>query len=348
MIVYSHNIDGREEVITDRNNNTTRYVYDEKGNVLTQTDAMGNTISNTYDENGRLASKTDAMGNVTHYTYDKFGNAGTVTDAEGHTVKNEYDSFGQLISLNAMGTELLSITYNSRGYAESMTDALGNVEKYTYDKDNNVSSITDNIGKYMNFTYEKDLESKGFSVNLSTVSTSTLTAKDRFAWDEYDHYDYKDGCGAVDMDKHILYEKDSVKMVGYGWAPLRDWLFVDDGIQAKRVLSFDMIRDKTDWHSMEGGGFLFNTSIREEKTKPEGSEEEVTVKKMNGYCILLCNGEFRLIQFTDMKAMLIVSAASPLRTVPTSCSWSRTARQGSSTLSSPKRSAVLPEIPLTA
>ena len=63
-----------------------------------------------------------------------------------------------------------------------------------------------------------------------------------------------------------------------------------------------MIRDKTDWHSMEGGGFLFNTSIREEKVIPEGSEEEVTVKKMSGYCILLCNGAFRLVQLNDINA----------------------------------------------
>ena len=130
---------------------------------------------------------------------------------------------------------------------------------------------------------KKKLEEKGFSVNLSTVSTTTLTARDKFAWDEYDHYNYKDTYLPT-LDKHILYEKNSIKMVGYSWAPLRDWLFVDDGIQAKRVLSFDMVRDKTDWHSMEGGGFLFNTSIKEVEVKndaenAEGNAEANTAEK---------------------------------------------------------------------
>lgn len=148
----------------------------------------------------------------------------------------------------------------------------------------------------------EELEAKGFSVNLSTVSTSTLTAKDTFAWDEYDHYNYIDRYLPT-MDKHILYEDNSIKMMGYSYAPLRDWLFVDDGIDAKRVLSFDMVRDATDWHSMEGGGFLFNTSIKDVTTEPTNPDEEpVTVKKLNGYCILLTSGGFRLIQFDDIDA----------------------------------------------
>ena len=78
----------------------------------------------------------------------------------------------------------------------------------------------------------KELEDDGYSVNIATVSTSTLTARDTFAWDEYDHYNYADQYLPT-LDKHILYEGDSIKMVGYSVAPLRDWLFVDDGISAK-------------------------------------------------------------------------------------------------------------------
>lgn len=145
-----------------------------------------------------------------------------------------------------------------------------------------------------------DLESKGYSVNLSTVSTSTLTAKDTFAWDEYDHYNYRDSYLPT-LDKHILFEEDSIKMVGYSVAPLRDWLFVDDKMQAKRILSFDMIRDKTDWHSMEGGGFLFNTNIRDEVQSADDPEAEpVTKKIMDGYCIILTQGGFKLVQLTNI------------------------------------------------
>ncbi|MBP5433123.1 RHS repeat-associated core domain-containing protein [Ruminococcus sp.] len=147
---------------------------------------------------------------------------------------------------------------------------------------------------------KSELEDKGFSVNLETMSTSTLTAKDTFAWKEYDHYNYVDRYLPT-LDKHIIYDENAIKMLGYGWAPLRDWLFVDDGVSAKRVLSFDMVRDRTDWHSMEGGGFLFNTSIKKVKTESEDPEAEpVTKEIMNGYCIILTSGGFKLIKLTDI------------------------------------------------
>ena len=153
---------------------------------------------------------------------------------------------------------------------------------------------------------KKDLEERGFSVNLSTVTATTLTAKDKFAWEEYDHYNYVDSYLPT-LDKHITFSDDSIKMLGYSVSPLRDWLYVNDGISAKRVLSFDMVRDKTDWHSMEGGGFLFNTAITEETPElPEGSDENAEkpapIKKLNGYCLLLTQGGFKLIKFTDVDA----------------------------------------------
>lgn len=161
----------------------------------------------------------------------------------------------------------------------------------------NVEILNENISRI-----KQELESKGYSVNLSTVSTSTLTAKDTFAWEEYDHYNYDDRYLPT-LERHILYEEDSIKMMGYSVAPLRDWLFVDDGINAKRVLSFDMVRDKTDWHSMEGGGFLFNTSITEEVTEPANPEEApITMNILNGYCILLTQGGFKLIQLDNVNA----------------------------------------------
>ena len=146
---------------------------------------------------------------------------------------------------------------------------------------------------------KKELEAKGFSVNLSTLSTSTLTAKDTFAWKEYDHYNYKDQYLPT-LEKHITFDDNSIKMVGYSVSPLRDWLFVDDGINAKRVLSFDMVRDKTDWHSMEGGGFLFNTSIKKKKVEKGEGEEPVEKEFMDGYCMILTSGGFKLVQLTDV------------------------------------------------
>ncbi|MEE0265034.1 MAG: RHS repeat-associated core domain-containing protein, partial [Acutalibacteraceae bacterium] len=122
----------------------------------------------------------------------------------------------------------------------------------------------DKIGQYSARIEDikTSLEERGFNVSISTVETSTLTAQDTFAWTEYDHINYIDRY-VPSIEKHILYEENNIKMMGYGYAPLTDFLFVDDNDESQKILSFDMRRDQNNWHTMEGGGFLVNTAINE-------------------------------------------------------------------------------------
>lgn len=175
-INYSHNIDGREEIITDCNGGITQYIYDHNGNVTSQTDPTGNTITNTYDSDGNLSSKTDAMGNITNYSYDENGNMLSLTDAEGNTVTNSYNSKGFVTSINAMGIDIMKVNYDSNGNTSSTIDALGNAINYNYDSKGNLTSVTDEIDTYINVTYD----SKG-NVTSTTNGVGT-TAK--FTYDE--------------------------------------------------------------------------------------------------------------------------------------------------------------------
>lgn len=133
------------------------------------------------------------------------------------------------------------------------------------------------------------LKELGIEAKVSTVSSSALTAQDTFAWKEYDHYDYKDSYGQQ-LPKHILYDGKDIKMLGYFRAPLKDFLYIDDNDSSRKVFEFDLQRDGTDWHSMEGGGFLFNTVV---------SEEENYIQ---GYCILVTQSGLKLVQMnkTDL------------------------------------------------
>ena len=115
--------------------------------------------------------------------------------------------------------------------------------------------------------------------------SNTLTAQDTFAWTEYDHYNYTDRYLPT-LDKHIVYEGDNIKMLGYGYAPLKDFLLVEDNDDSRKVLSFDIQRDRTDWHSMEGGGFLFNASVKNDT--------------LSGFCILLTQSGLKLIDITGV------------------------------------------------
>ena len=130
---------------------------------------------------------------------------------------------------------------------------------------------------------EGRLKEKGVEANVTTVSTSAITATDTFAWKEYDHYNYIDSYLPT-LDKHIIYDGKDIKMVGYSWAALKDFLYVEDNDATRKVFDFDLQRDNTDWHSMEGGGFLFNTVVNEEENY------------IQGYCILVTAHGLKLVK----------------------------------------------------
>lgn len=121
--------------------------------------------------------------------------------------------------------------------------------------------------------------------------TNTLTAQDTFAWTEYDHDDYTDRYLGF-MSDHIIYDGNNIQMIGYGISPFKDFLFVDNYNEVnkytdlKQTFTFDIQRDSTNWHSMECGGFLFNSSI--------------TNGVLNGFGLLITNGYIKLIRLQNM------------------------------------------------
>ncbi|MDE6627581.1 MAG: cellulose binding domain-containing protein, partial [Lachnospiraceae bacterium] len=130
---------------------------------------------------------------------------------------------------------------------------------------------------------KKILKEKGVDAKIDAVSTSTLTAQDTFAWKEYDHYNYSDRWLPA-LEKHILYEGDDIKMMGYSEAAIKDFLYVPDDNPGQKTFEFDLQRDYNNWHSMEGGGFLFNTTVNK--------EENI----MKGFCILVTASGLKLVQ----------------------------------------------------
>lgn len=138
----------------------------------------------------------------------------------------------------------------------------------------------DNINVYNTKAEELKtiLANNGIDAKVDAISTSIYTAQDTFAWKEYSHYNC-DG-----YENHIIYDEDSIQMVGYQSSPKKDFLYIANDNPGQKIFEFDLQRDRTDWHSMEGGGFLFNTTV---------SEEDNTIK---GFCILVTRGGLRLIQ----------------------------------------------------
>lgn len=134
------------------------------------------------------------------------------------------------------------------------------------------------------------LETMGYVVNLSNVETSYLSAQDTFAWTEYDHINYTDRyCSSI--PRHIIYDGNDIIMKGYGWAPLKDFLLVQDDKPSSKIFEFDIQRDNSnDWHTLDGGGFLFNTSIENGVLK--------------GFCILINSNGLNLYKIDGLDVEL--------------------------------------------
>ena len=154
-----------------------------------------------------------------------------------------------------------------------MADVVFTVGRAEFDKITEFSSYIDQL--------ENSIKAQGVDLKLSTVSTSSLTAQDSFAWEVYDHSNYKDPYGPL-IPSHITVEGNDIKMLGYTVAALKDFLFVPNDNQTQKTFTFEMQRDGTNWHSMEGGGFLFNTSI--------------VNGKIQGFCVLVTQGGVKLNQ----------------------------------------------------
>ena len=143
----------------------------------------------------------------------------------------------------------------------------------------NIEKYNDEVKKIVS-----DLEEKGVKVNFKTVSTSSLTAKNSFEWKEYDHYNYQDWYLPT-IAKHIIRNNKDIMMIGYSWAPLKDFLFIEDDNKGQKIFTFDLQRDKNNWHTMEGGGFLFNTTVTENTIK--------------GFCVLVTSNGLRLAEIKE-------------------------------------------------
>ena len=144
----------------------------------------------------------------------------------------------------------------------SKTDDINTLNKYA-DK---IHSIEDKMNKL------------GYSVNVGATTSTYYTAKDTFAWQEFDHINYieepSDWYETTNFPKHIIYDGNDIRMVGYNKEAMKDFLLVEGTDETRKELEFDVVReDDEDWHTLDGAGFLFNTSIED--------------GDISGYCVLL-------------------------------------------------------------
>lgn len=166
--------------ISDWENRTVEYGYDDQGNLTSVTDPLGNTTQYAYDENNKLtsvedressnivtntylatssaklASHTDASGLTTRYAYHESNRTVVATDSANPSRANtiKYDTRARILQdIDAYGNAF-TYTYATESAPLTTRDKNNNLITNTYDSNGNLTSTTNADNKTMNFQYD--------------------------------------------------------------------------------------------------------------------------------------------------------------------------------------------------
>ena len=153
-INFAHNLNTRQEVITDRLGRATVYEYDSNGNIVRETNPMGHVTLRTFDANSNLLAETDPLGHTHTYTYDAAGNRLTEQDPLGNTFTSTYDAAYRLLTRTDPLGRVTTRAYDVNGNLLSTQDAAGNVTTYTANAQGLPLSKTDALGYITNYQYD--------------------------------------------------------------------------------------------------------------------------------------------------------------------------------------------------
>ncbi|MEZ6136168.1 MAG: putative Ig domain-containing protein [Pirellulaceae bacterium] len=163
--------------------------YDSDRNTAIIRDARGNETTLIYDDRGNVLTETDPLGNVTVRRYEDPVNPDletTIIDRDGYITKQEFDERGNLLVIRQLGTEsnplvspsVTTFTYDQQNNVTSITNALGNTTTFAYDAKGNLTRITNALGYASSFTYTEDGRQQSFTdFNGNTT-----------------RFEYEDGC----------------------------------------------------------------------------------------------------------------------------------------------------------
>ena len=138
-----------ETLVTDSAGHTTRFLINERSQVVSVTDPLGAETRSTWDERNRLLSRTDPLGRTTSFSYDPNGNLTAVTRPDGLQQTVAYtDAGGRPVPTRtrlADGTEWV-FEYDEHGNRTAATDPLGARTAYGLDQRGHLETVTDALG----------------------------------------------------------------------------------------------------------------------------------------------------------------------------------------------------------
>ncbi len=188
------------DYITNAENKSSYYTYDNMANIKTSKDPNNNITTYTYDALGRLIrtdypngaaafafidgdglirSETNANGGSTSYAYDAAGRVTKITDPMGYITTAQYDGAGNQIAVTDPTNITTNYTYDDLNRPKTSINPLGNTTTYNYDACGNMTEIIDPMGHIAFQSYDalqrvtasgRRTTSGGANVNATTYT----------------------------------------------------------------------------------------------------------------------------------------------------------------------------------
>jgi RHS repeat-associated protein len=132
---------------TDSEGAVTRFVVNEKSQVVAEIDPLGNQTRTSYDDHHHLLSVTDAQGYTTRFTNNPAGQPTEITHSDGTRTCYVYDQNEKPTSVTLPDGEIWIRRYDARGNCISVTDPTGITTTYAYEDFGRPVSITNALGE---------------------------------------------------------------------------------------------------------------------------------------------------------------------------------------------------------
>ncbi|MER5255660.1 DUF6531 domain-containing protein [Streptomyces sp. NPDC002855] len=138
--------DCRITTLTTSEGAVSRFVINERCQVVAEIDAIGSVTRSTYDDHHHLVSWTDPFGNTTEFTNNAYGKPVTVSRPDGTEADTEYNEIGLPVRVVTTDGAVWRHSYDERGNRTALTGPDGATTRFTYDTAGRPLGVTDPLG----------------------------------------------------------------------------------------------------------------------------------------------------------------------------------------------------------
>ena len=179
--VYTYNLEGKLETITDVYGNVTTLTYNKNGLLEKITDHVNRSYTLKYNEDQLVTKITDPIGRSIGYQYQ--GELlQKVTSFNGMVTEYAYNSKKQLTSIKEDGVFMFRIKYIESGTYQDrvyqIIEARGNELTYSYNGTDNLTIETDSNDRIKKTYYDRDGYEYKVINPIGATTTSTYLLED--------------------------------------------------------------------------------------------------------------------------------------------------------------------------